>query len=888
MLILWLSPLAASEEAFHPLSRLTDAAELDRAARLVHDPDLELSPLQAIAQATTEPLRIDAMARGYWVVLPLRNDGERSQWRLSSYNTMFSRVDFHWVSDGVVRGSLHAGRSAPPDDEQPMLVYGWHFPFTIPPGKSGYLVHYVQTHTLNALILELRDAETAKTEQIIRQFSFVLMLGMLIALIVYNLFLSTAVRDLNYLWYSLHGTFLTLWFANTMGIFYVFGVADADLRGLRASFVAHELFAVVFCYRFLEIAKHTRILRRLFPVFMGLLLISLISIGFLPPDVPQPQVLLGVIFGFLLLLAAGLVRAWQGFRPARFYLLGWTGLSVGMIAGALGLLGVIPLSSYSVHLVLAASAFEMLFLALALADRIRGLQRDKGKAEAATEAQGAFIATVSHELRTPLHGILGLSRILAESPLDGRQKKTVGTIISTGHTLLGLINNILDYTRLTTRGMEYHREPFDPGGLVRELIALLAADAQAKGLELSCTIASETPQTLVGDQDRVRQVLLNLLSNAIKFTEQGRVELTLSRLSSKDDRVELRFVVSDTGIGIPDELKARLFQRFTQSDSAAGRRYGGAGLGLAICKELAEGMGGRIHFSSPPGGGSKFIFDLSLERPAAAETAMQADLPEPSGDLGFLREARILAVDDAPLNLFILEQFLKDAGSLVDLSSSGRDALAKASANPYDLILMDINMPEMDGITATRAIRSHRDPAIAATPIIGVTASVLPNERRLYIAQGMNAVLAKPFTQQDLRRILREVLEDGEAGVRSDSPPPLQALLDPEQLAIQRQDMGEELQRDLFSQFRDQGRSYLLDAEQAFADEAAPELRSHIHRLRGMAAMCGCARLAETAANLEQRLDDSGIDAATEGELERLARVFEVSADALLHAQNTT
>lgn len=237
-------------------------------------------------------------------------------------------------------------------------------------------------------------------------------------------------------------------------------------------------------------------------------------------------------------------------------------------------------------------------------------------------------------------------------------------------------------------------------------------------------------------------------------------------------------LVNDTGIGISEDLEERLFQRFSRGDSAAGRRYGGAGLGLAICKELAEGMGGRIRVSSRGSGGSKFYFDLPLGRSESTGRLKASPPPTPSANLDFLRDRRILVVDDVPLNQFILEQFLKDAGGLVDLSVSGQDAVAKAVDTPYDLILMDINMPEMDGIEATRAIRAQPDASVAATPIVGVTASVLPSERQMYLAQGMNDVLAKPFTQRDLQAMLRRILTGDETRARTQNANTGGSLLD--------------------------------------------------------------------------------------------------------------
>ncbi len=902
--VCWAAPLQA--DAFGPvaLSRLNDSDALSRAIRVVHDPTGALTPLEAIHQATARGQGVESVdhkGKGYWLVVPLNNDTAHTQWWYSNYNTFYSSLDVYLVADGAVRATYLGGRKSAPINKHLMLFYGWHFPFELDQGESVSLAIYIQGSILNSPIMELHDAQAAKLDHLLRQYSIILMLGMIIALIVYNLMLSAAVKDIAYLWYGLHGLFLVFWFSNTTGILHTLNFPDVSLHWQRTSFVGHELFAVLFCYRFLNISGRSRGLRLVFQLLIGLLALSMSALLLRPADPAQGGIpLLGLLLMLLagsqatLLLFTGIQASWNGYRPARYFVLGWSGFSLMTIVGVLSLMGVITTTSNTLHGLIAASAFEMLMLALALAARIRQLQLDKGAAEAANEEQNAFIANVSHELRTPLHGILGLSRLLASTTLDAEQKKSVAMITRTGNALLGLINNILDYTRLTTHGMAYRADPFAPGELAVDLVSLLAVDAQDKGISLSCHVDAEVPPVVSGDQDRVRQVLLNLLSNAVKFTDHGSVTIEVSVLSRSQEAIELRYAVKDTGIGIPPALRERLFQRFSQADARMGRRFGGTGLGLAICKELAEGMGGRVHFTSAAKG-TTFYFDLPLGR---CEVALPPNPPrseKPAKDLALLRDRRLLIVDDVPLNLFILEQSLKDSGSLVDLSDSGRDAVVKAGNQHYALILIDINMPEMDGIAATQAIRAHHDPEVAATPIIGVTASVLPKERQLYIERGMNAVLAKPYTQDDLARVIRQVLERETEPVvphTSGHTPPTQALLDDEYLVLQQQDMGIEAQRALFGQFREQGRRYLDDAEQALASNAAQLFREHLHRLRGMASMCGCIQLAEATSRLEHRSEEHRPEEhrpkgqssreACEADLAQLRQLFEQSADALL------
>jgi len=342
-------------------------------------------------------------------------------------------------------------------------------------------------------------------------------------------------------------------------------------------------------------------------------------------------------------------------------------------------------------------------------------------AETASLAKSDFLASMSHEIRTPMNAIVGIADLLAKTPLSEEQDKYVQIFRRAGDNLLNLINDILDLSKVEASQLELERTGFSLHDLLEKVREMVAGRASEKGLTLALEIAPAVPQDLIGDPTRLRQVLLNLLGNAIKFTESGEVALRVTKDADSEAPGALRFTISDTGIGIPGEKLGTVFERFTQADSSTTRRYGGSGLGLTISKRLVELMAGRIWVESGVGRGSVFSFTVPLEiwtRPARrAMEPIGAD-PEPA-----LAALRVLLVEDSPDNRIITVAYLRDTPYQIEIAENGAIAYEKFIASRYDLVLMDRQMPVMDGLTATRAIRAwgqanQRPPA----PIIALTA----------------------------------------------------------------------------------------------------------------------------------------------------------------------
>ena len=390
----------------------------------------------------------------------------------------------------------------------------------------------------------------------------------------------------------------------------------------------------------------------------------------------------------------------------------------------------------------------------------RELSRAKSAAEAANEAKSRFLATMSHEMRTPLNGVLGMIGLLLASPLDGVQQRQAQLIRSSGQSLLAVLNDILDLSKIEAGRMDLEILPFALGDTVQDVVSLLAVRAKALGLNLILQSPPDLPPVLCGDASRLRQILFNLIGNALKFTEHGGVRVELSQRPLAGDRISLLIAVHDTGIGIAEAELPRLFTRFNQADSSTARRYGGTGLGLAITREIVALMQGEISVRSEPGQGSCFCVELPL---ALGSTASLRPAAEPSwpaqgrAPLAQLPPLRILVAEDNAVNQLLIKALIEQSGHFCDMVSNGIEALHQVQAAHYDLVLMDIQMPEMDGLAATLAIRALPG-AVAAIPILAMTANVMTEQQDGYRQAGMNAVVSKPIDPRLLAAAIQSVL----------------------------------------------------------------------------------------------------------------------------------
>jgi signal transduction histidine kinase len=382
------------------------------------------------------------------------------------------------------------------------------------------------------------------------------------------------------------------------------------------------------------------------------------------------------------------------------------------------------------------------------------LRKAKEAAESANSAKGEFLANMSHEIRTPLNAIIGLADLLSETRLSAEQEEYVQIYRRSGDNLLTLLNEILDFSKIEAGRLELESVSFDLLDLIDKTIEFQAVSAHAKRLELNRRLAPDVPRLLLGDANRLQQILANLLGNAVKFTENGAVLLEVEVTEQRSDCSLLRFAVRDTGIGIPAEKLESIFDSFTQADPSTTRKYGGTGLGLAIAKRLVEAMGGRIHVDSRVGSGSTFYFSVCFARQQllamhAGKVSNEAELlPPPPIEFRLIAERplRILLAEDSEDNALLIKSYLKHTPHTVELAENGLQALTKYIGGGYDLVLMDMQMPEMDGYTATSRIRAwEAETGTPPAPIVALTAYARQEDVAKSLAAGCTVHITKPL-----------------------------------------------------------------------------------------------------------------------------------------------
>lgn len=728
-------------------------------------PDRLLSLEQAM-RLDYQPVPGDRVAFGYqhrhcWFHFRISNTAPHTQELMLTLD--FAMLDHtRLYQPGPLGVSEQSIGDVDPWALRPLRIRLFSYPLVLASGETGD--YYLQVHTTSSMNLPLAVMGRSAfiEEQFGKETALGIFYGIGVGLVLYNLLLWLAIRERAYAWYVLHLASALLFFACLNGSAYHWWPEHSDWNN-RSPYVfayAAMFFGTLFTREFLSLKKLWPRTHRALGIFCGLVLLASIAQMLLPPEKINGALAAFGIASLFMLSGIGLACWRAGQREARIFVLAW-GLFLFMLLlvslNTYGIMSTLILSLYGMQIGLIA---QQVLLSLALAMRINQLKAEKQIQENASRiahaenvAKGDFLAKMSHEIRTPMNAVIGISQLLHDTPLDKGQKHYVEMLQHAGQSLLNLINDVLDYSKINAGRLELEHTPLQLESLLSECVALFTASAEQKGLDFSYSVEGRLPDWVLGDAMRLRQVLNNLLANAVKFTESGKISLQVQIAADHDGRLQLTLTISDSGIGMSPAVQQQLFQPFQQADASTSRKYGGSGLGLAISRQLVELMGGRIAVASEAGRGSTFCVRLPL-RPCDAPDAAPVETLLSEASYSHLQ---VLVVEDQPVNRMVITGLLQKLGIRPLHAENGEAALELLRQHPdIDLVLMDCEMPVMDGYEATRQLRwLEAEKQLPRTTVIALTAHAMAEHRERCFHAGMDDHLAKPVMLKELAAMLR-------------------------------------------------------------------------------------------------------------------------------------
>ncbi|SIQ39736.1 Signal transduction histidine kinase [Janthinobacterium sp. TND4EL3] len=752
----------------HGIAHLADGGQLFLADN--YDVPADAAALPAWLARQRPAAEVDLFGGAYWLYAQVRNDSSESAWVIDPNDTLIDLVDIRVYGPGqhAAPQTLLTGYQRP---HEYLLHYGKNV--QLAPGATyAILIRFSSPYYARAPLFGLTTQQDYRKLVGKENFLIVASIGALLALGLFNFFIFSITLEKASVYYALYVLTYGLAWAMTFHVF-----ADLfDWRQLQLHYVPFFLlpvFSTLFYTHFLRLREYSPLLDRVSRINVILPLLLLPSC-FVALQYAHALATIAITIWMLLALVSGIVVWRRGYQPARFFVLAFVAL---MLPGFLILpanLGLMPALVANAQLVtLLGGTLDGLLLAFALADQIRLLRNNleqrvsertlaltlsndallkaKEHAEVVSRHRIEFLSAMSHDIRTPLAGVIGMLQFaLRDQSIKGRTQEYLRIGLHNGVSLLTILNDILDFSKIDAGKLTLETVDFDLLALIGDAAGIVQGQADAKSLLLRRELALDLPRYVRADPTRLRQILINLLGNALKFTANGEVLLEVRRARTPargDGRSDIEFVISDTGPGIDADTLPRLFQKFEQADHSTTRRYGGTGLGLAICKELVELMQGSIGVESRVGIGSRFHFTLPLT-PGSAPAADTRLAPRHAHHACRLR---ILCAEDVRTNQIIIGTLLESMGHAVTIVDNGEEALRALGAGPYDCVLMDGRMPQMDGEQAARLIRDGGNAQFpvpdAQIPIIALTANASEHDRQRYLACGMDDFLSKPVDE---------------------------------------------------------------------------------------------------------------------------------------------